>query len=217
MKTRQATAIPPLHLRKLLETGENEMLDYKKEVSSEYKIAKTMVSFANHKGGKLLVGVNDNATIHGIAAEEERFMLEKAAGFYCRPEIPIELKEWQVGKKTVLEVNIPKGTEKPYYALGEDGKWWAYIRVKDQSLLASKVVVDVLKRETADHHTTVQFSSKEQALFEYLNKNHKITLPQYCRLVNISRRRAIAILVNLISVGVIRVHHTEKPEYYTLS
>ena len=137
MKVKEPEINPPYPIKKLLEQGEGETLDYKKEVNNESKIAKTIVSFANHKGGKLLVGVNDNRTINGIAPEEERFMLEKAAGFFCKPEINIEITEWQIGKKTVLEVDIPKGESKPYYALGEDGKWWAYIRVKDQSLLAS--------------------------------------------------------------------------------
>jgi len=217
MKTREIVAIPPYQIRKLLDKGEDECLDYKKEVNSETKIAKTMVSFANHKGGKLLVGVNDNRTIHGIAAEEERYILEKAAAFFCKPEIPINITEWQVGKKTVLEVDIPRGTDKPYYALGDDGKWWAYIRVKDESLLASKVVLDVLKREGAGEHTLVTYSSKEKALMEHLSEHGKITLTQFCKLVNISRRRATGILVNLISIGVIRAHHTEKTEFYTLS
>ncbi len=217
MKTKEIASIPPLQVRKLLDKGEGECLDYKKEVSNESKIAKTMVSFANHKGGKLLIGVNDNRTINGISAEEEKFMLEKAAGFYCRPEITISIREWQVGKKTVLEVDIPRGDNKPYFALGEDGKWWAYIRVNDESLLASKVVLDVLKREGSGAQTLISFSSKEKALMEYLSEHRKITLPQFTKLVNISRRRATIILVNMISIGVIRAHNTEKTEFYTLS
>jgi len=217
MKIKEEPAKPPRQIQLLLDQGEHEQLDYKKEVTSEHKIAKTMVSFANYKGGKLLIGVNDNRTIQGISTEEERFMLEKAAGFFCKPEIEITIKEWRIGKKNVLEVDIPKGEHKPYFALGDDGKWWAYIRVKDQSLLASKVVLDVLRREGNDSHTTVEYTSKEQALMSHLNKHHKITIKEFCHLVNISRRRATMILVNLISVGVIRVHHTEQPEYYTLS
>jgi predicted HTH transcriptional regulator len=191
------------------------MLDFKKEVSSEIKIAKTMVSFANHKGGRLLVGVNDNGTIHGVIAEEEIYMLERAASFFCKPAIELNITEWTIGKKVVLEVRIEDGTDKPYYALGEDNRWWAYIRVGDQSLLASRIVLDVLKKGTDD--SVVTFTSKEKALLEYLQTHRKITLNQYCRLVNISRRRASVILVSLIRMGVIREHQTEKPEYYTLS
>ncbi len=217
MKEKINVPKPPPALQKLLEKGEGECLDYKQEVSSEHKIAKTMVSFANHKGGKLLVGVTDSGTVNGISAEEEKFMLEKASGFFCKPEINIEIKEWNVGKKSVLEVTIPKGETKPYFALGEDGKWWAYIRVKDQSLLASKVVLDVLKRENNNHQTLIQYTSKEQALLTYLSANEKITLEKFCSLVNISRRRATQILVNLISVGAVRAHNTEATEFYTLS
>lgn len=217
MKAREIDAKPPARIRMMLEAGEGESLDYKKEVSSESKIAKTMVSFANHKGGKLLIGVNDNRTIQGVAAEEERFMLEKAAGFFCKPEIPITIKEWQIGKKTILEVEIPRGDHKPYYALGDDGKWWAYIRVQDQSLLASKVVLDVITRQSDKEGTVIQYSSKEKALLDYLAEHRKVTLKHYCKLLNISRRTATRILVNLISVGVIRVQNTELEEFYTLS
>ncbi|HEX5001311.1 MAG TPA: ATP-binding protein, partial [Bacteroidia bacterium] len=161
MRTIPITEQPPEKLPKRIEQlilqGENEVLDFKKEVTSEIKIAKTIVSFANHKGGRLLIGVNDNKSIHGINAEEELFMLEKAAGFYCRPKIELEIYPWHSGKKTILEVIIPQGTDKPYYSLGDDGKWWVYIRVMDQSLLASKVVVDVLKRGQTG--TMVSFTS----------------------------------------------------------
>jgi predicted HTH transcriptional regulator len=217
MKTKEQAAIPPYEIRKLLEKGEGESLDFKKEISDEHKIAKTIVSFANHKGGKLLIGVNDNRTIEGVVAEEEKYMLDKAAGFLCKPEIEIKIKEWHVGKKTILEVDVPKGTKKPYYALGDDGKWWAYIRFNDQSLLASKVVLDVLRREGVDGNTVIKYSEKEQALLEYLALNPRINLLEYCKLLNISKRRATRILVNLISIGVIRVHQNEKTEFYSLS
>ncbi len=91
-----------------------------------------------------------------------------------------------------------------------------YVRQKDQSLLASKVVVEVLKRKSATHHQVIEFTSKEKALLDYLKENSRITLKEYCKLVNISRWRAQRILVNLISIGVIRVFDFEKPEYYTL-
>ena len=201
----------------LISQGEGEQLDFKKEISSTTRIAKTMVSFANHKGGTLLVGVNDDKTISGVKTEEERFMLEQAATFFCKPEIQLEIQEWHTGKKTILEVVVPQGKDKPYYAKDENGKWWVYIRVKDQSLLASKVVVDVLRRQGSADNTIIEYSSKEKALLDYLSHHHRITVKEYCKLINISRWRAIKIMVNLVSVGVIRTHNTEKTEFYTLS
>lgn len=213
---KQTTNLPP-RLRNLIETGETETLDFKKQITSLHKIAKTIVSFANHKGGIILVGVNDDKTLHGINADEETHMLTQAAAFFCKPEIAISIKQYPVAKKTILETVIPRGTHKPYFALGEDQKWWAHIRVKDQSLLASKVVLDVLKREGNNGHTLIEYTSKEKALLTYLEKNHRITLKEYCKLLNLSRKRATYILVNLISIGVVRVHQTEKVDFYTLS
>lgn len=197
--------------------GENDVLDFKQQITSESKIAKTMVSFANHKGGTLLVGVDDDKRILGIDPEEEKFMLEKAAGFYCRPEIKLVIHVIHHKKVNFLEVIVPEGKEKPYYAKDDNGKWWVHIRVKDQSLLASKVVVDVLKRQHNGADMAVPFTSKEKALLEYLNENDRITLKQYRKMLNLSARRATRIMVNLVSIGAIRMHCTEKTDYYTLS
>jgi predicted HTH transcriptional regulator len=116
----------------------------------------------------------------------------------------------------VLEAIVPNGEDKPYYAKDENEKWWAYVRVRDQSILASKIVLDVMRKNLAAENTLIEYSSKEQALFQYLKENHRITLKQYCKLLNISRWRAQRILVNLISAGIIRIHDIEKEEFYTL-
>jgi predicted transcriptional regulator len=50
---------------------------------------------------------------------------------------------------------------------------------------------------------------------EYLDQHERITVKQYCELLNMGRRRAQRILVNLVLSGVIRVHNTEKEEFYT--
>ncbi len=203
-------------IQNLIAQGEGSMLDFKKEISSVHRIAKTIVSFANHHGGTLLVGVNDDGSISGVKVEEEKFMLEKAAHEFCDPPIYLDIHEWHMGKKTILEVVIPECDQKPCYAIDEEGKKWVYVRQDDQSLLASKVTVDVLKRRSSSARTLIQYTSKEKALLDYLSEHKRITLKEFCKLVNISRWRATRILVNLVSVGVIRVHQIEKPEFFTL-
>ena len=204
-------------IKKYLIDGEGETLDYKQEISSASKIAKTMVSFANHKGGVLLVGVRDNRSIAGIRSEDEKYMLDLAASFYCKPEIELELEEHNIGGKVILECTVPEGELKPYSAKGEDGKWWVHIRNKDKSLLASKIVVDVLKRQSSNKGTLIKYGKNEEALLKYLEDNDRITLQQFRKMVNISKWRASKILVNLISAGVIINHTYEKTEFYTLS
>ncbi|MBU3661787.1 MAG: ATP-binding protein [Bacteroidetes bacterium] len=205
----------PLLLR--IANGENEVLDFKKTISSASKIAKTMSAFANHKGGTLLVGVNDNKTISGVRSEEEKYMLEMAAEFYVKPKINLTITEWEFGGKVVLEAIIAEGLDKPYYAKDEDGKWWAHIRVKDQSLLASKIVVDVLKRNSGKGQNVIQYTDLERSALKYLEATEKVALKDLCKHLNISRWRGQKMLVALVSAGVVRSHTTEKTEYFTLS
>jgi predicted HTH transcriptional regulator len=207
-----------MNIKRLILEGEGVQLDFKKSITNLHKIAKAMVAFANNKGGKLLVGVMDDGSIKGVKSEEEeKFMLIKAATFFCKPEIRPHFSEYTVDGAVVLVAGIDESIEKPHYALDEDGKWWVYIRIKDKSVLASKIVVDVLKRETKGDNVLIEFSSKEKALLEYLNSNERITLQEFCSLINSSKRSASRILVNLVLSGIIRVHSTEKTEFYTAS
>jgi predicted HTH transcriptional regulator len=207
-----------MNLRRQILEGEGVSLDFKKTITSCEKIAKTMVSFANNIGGRLLIGVLDDGTIKGVKSEdEERYMITKAAHFFTRPALEPIFEEVYYDDKLVLVVDIPESTDKPHYALAEDGKWWVYIRVKDKSVLASKIVVDVLKQSASNHGVLIEYSSKEKALLEHLDKTERINVKQFCELLNIGRRRAQRILVNLVLTGVIRVHTTEKEEFYTAS
>jgi predicted HTH transcriptional regulator len=207
-----------MNIKKLILEGEGQCLDFKKRITNCEKIAKTMVSFANNKGGRLLVGVSDDGTISGLKSEEEdRYMLNQAANLFCKPTLEPIFEEIYVDDKLVLVVEIKESTSKPHYAMGEDKKWWVYIRVKDKSILASKIVVDVLKRGNNEHGVFLEYSSKEKALLEYLESNVRITSREFSQLLNLSRRTTHKILVNLVLSGVIKVHTSEKEEYFTAS
>ncbi len=207
-----------MNIRKLIFEGEGADLDFKKTITSCEKIAKTLVAFANNKGGKLLVGIRDDGTINGLKSEEEeKYMLTRAAQSFCKPALDVLFEEVYIDDKVVLVAEIKESITKPHYALSEDKKWWAYIRVKDKSLLASKVVVEVLKRSNNAQGVLIEYTSKEKGLLEYLDSHERITTTEYSKLMNISRRSSQRILVNLVLSGIIRLHTTEKEEYYTAS
>jgi len=205
-----------MNIKKLIFEGEGVTLDFKKTITSCEKIARTMVAFANNKGGKLLIGVADDGTIKGVKSEdEERYMITKAAQFFARPALEPIFEEVYVDDKLVLVVEIKESDLKPHYSLAEDGKWWVYVRVKDKSVLASKIVVDVLKRAADDKGILIEYSANEKALLEYLDKRERINIKEYCDLLKLTRRNAQRILVNMVLSGVIRIHTSEKEEYYT--
>src|SRR6201747_3326530 len=180
-----------MNIKKLIFEGEGVTLDFKKTITSCEKIARPMSSFANNKGGRLLIGVADDGTIKGVKSEdEERYMITKAAQLFAKPALEPIFEEIYIDDKLVLVVEIKESNTKPHYALAEDGKWWVYVRVKDKSVLASKIVVDVLKRAADDKGVLIEYSTKEKALLEYLDKMERINIQEYCDLLKLSRRNA---------------------------
>ena len=207
-----------MNIRKLILQGEGTTLDFKKTITSNEKIAKSLVAFANNKGGQLLIGVADNGNIVGVKSEdEERYMITKSAHQFCKPAIEPEFEEIYMDDKLVLLVNIPKSDMKPHYALDENKKWWVYFRVNDKSILASKIIVDVIKRSNDPADQLIPYTNDEKKLFEYLNQEGRITLKQFTKITRSSNKKAQKILVNLIISGVIKPHTSEKEEYFTIT
>lgn len=204
------------NVKKLIFEGEGVTVDFKKTITSCEKIARTMVSFANNKGGKLLIGVADDGTIKGVKSEdEEKYMITKAAHLFSRPALEPTFEEIYFDDKLVLVVDTPASELKPHYALAEDGKWWAYVRVKDKSVLASKIVLEVLKRSSNDQGVLIEYSENESTLLGHLEKAGRITIKECSELLKVGRRRAQNVLVDLILSGLIKINTTEKEEYYT--
>lgn len=204
------------NVKKLIFEGEGVTVDFKKTITSCEKIARTMVSFANNKGGKLLIGVADDGTIKGVKSEdEEKYMITKAAHLFSRPALEPTFEEIYFDDKLVLVVDTPASELKPHYALAEDGKWWAYVRVKDKSVLASKIVLEVLKRSSNNQGVLIEYSENESTLLGHLEKAGRITIKECSELLKVGRRRAQNVLVDLILSGLIKINTTEKEEYYT--
>lgn len=207
-----------MNIKRLILEGENVNIDFKKTISNCEKIAKTLVAFANNKGGKLLIGVADDGTIKGVKSEEEeKYMINKAAHQFCKPAIEPNFEEYTVDDKLVLVAEIPKSDLKPHYALDDQGQWWVYFRVQDKSVLASKILIDVLKQDDQKVGTLIQYSDQEKALLSYLDIHGRITLKEFSKLTRSAYKKAQKIIVNLILSGIILPHITEKGEYYILA
>ncbi len=205
-----------MNIKRLILEGENVSLDFKKTISNAEKIAKTLVAFANNRGGKLLIGVADDGAIKGVKAEdEEKYMINKAAHSFCKPAIEPKFEEVYVDDKIVLVVDIPQSDLKPHYAMDEHKKWWVYFRVKDKSVLASKIIVDVLKESNNDNGTLISYTEYEQKLLTYLAEHGRITLKEYSKLIKSAHKKAQKIIVSLILTGVLLPHTSEKEEYFT--
>lgn len=210
-------------LERLIYKGENEKVDFKQTISDPYKIAKTISSFANTKGGKILVGVRDDKTIVGIDPEEEKYVLDTAADFYCSPPIRLSYEEFEdeEEEKTVLIVSIKESKQKPHQVRDENHQHLVYIRQRDKSIPASKQMITLMQKGSLPAspsaiHILKGAGFNEKKLLDFLQKHEKITEKQFMQIVNISKRRAHRLLTELTIKGAIRMHDHEKENYYTL-
>ena len=129
-------------IKKVIAQQEGLRLDFKQNLSSQAKIAKTIVAFANTAGGTIVVGISDRGKLIGIDIEEEKFMVEEAVKKYCIPTVEFtfeiyEIDYWEEEKlpeeKYLLFIQIPKSNAAPHFVNNDDGKLIYYIRSNDQS------------------------------------------------------------------------------------
>lgn len=105
----------PDQLLTLLQTGENSLVEFKAAAVHPDSLAKTIVAFANMKGGQILVGIEDDGTITGVKAIPE--LMDRVIQI-CRnniqpPLIPqLITVPWQ--GQQVLVIEVDKGLHKPY-------------------------------------------------------------------------------------------------------
>ena len=139
----------------------------------------------------------------------------KAAHQFCKPAIEPEFEEVYVDNKLVLVAKIAQSDTKPHYAMDENKKWWVYFRVKDKSILASKIIVDVLKESNNETGQLISYSEQEKKLLVYLEEHGRITLKEFSKLTRSAYKKAQKIIVSLILTGVLLPHTSEKEEYFT--
>lgn len=72
----------------LIEEGEGFQVEFKRRISSPEKIARTIISLANTKGGHILFGVDDDGSIVGVESEKSEVeLIEIAAKDFIDPPI----------------------------------------------------------------------------------------------------------------------------------
>ena len=205
-------------IKEIIRNGENSQVEFKKTLPQLEKIAKTLVAFANTKGGTLLIGIQDDKYVIGVADPfEERFVLEQAIQHHTEPPVPVEISEEEIYGKTVMVVAVPESNTKPHKALTKEGEWITYIRSGDQCMVATPLVSRSLQmeKEGRDERTSKSITRNEQALFGFLERQKRITLKDYAKLINVSKRRAYKILIDLTLNGKLFMHDLERTIFFT--
>ena len=191
------------YVHSLIAEGEHVHQDFKFEISDARKIAKTLSAFANTEGGRLLIGVKDNGRVAGVRSDEERYMIEAAARLYCVPQVECRMRTYQVDGRSVLVAAVDESDHKPVYAKDEDGRKWAYVRIKDENILATPVHLRIWQQSGNPQGELMEVTGREQLLLRLMEENESLSLSKYCRLAHVPRRAAEHLLAKLVRYGIV--------------
>ena len=190
-------------IKKWINEGEGSKLDFKLDISSPSKIARTIVAFANGHGGKIVVGVEDNGRIIGTYPDGEEFTLEKAAREFCDLPIPLEFERYETDGKMLLIATVAESNEKPHYAIDKKGRRKLYVRIADECVVPGGLIANTIK--SGDLNLPLrdlrQYDLLKREIAGYLYDYGKLTISDYMRLRNRSERSARRSLLDLLLDG----------------
>lgn len=197
--------------------GEHLMQDFKFRIDDQKKIARTLCAFTNTEGGRLLIGVKDNGKIAGVDPQEEFFMIEGAAGLFCKPEVLFKSVVHQVDHKLVLEVVVEKDSEIIHSAQDDDGKWRAYMRFGDETIVVNKIIERVWKQKRSPLSKPEKFDEEELNFLKVINEQQPVSISKLYRTANLSLKRINQLLVLFICWGLVSFELGNDGVLYSLS
>jgi ATP-dependent DNA helicase RecG len=128
--------------------SESALLEFKREVPKNEQIIKTIIGFCNQKGGKLILGIDDDRRVVGLPQDEINKLLESLDhSIYeaCYPPIIPQLSTQIFGNKTVLIIAVSSGMSKPYFRKSEGMEKGTYIRIGRSTVHATPDIIEELK------------------------------------------------------------------------
>ena len=144
------------NLHKLIAQGENEKLEFKSSFNTE--VVETLTAFANTKGGKVLIGINDA----GKAISSFSFNKETIPGWVneiktkTSPSIIPEVEIIEIQNKKIVIFSMQEYPIKP---ISVRGKYFKRVANSNHLLSTSEVVNMHLQsfNTSWDYHTNNQF------------------------------------------------------------
>lgn len=115
-----------IELIELIGRGEDSRTQFKQTITNPESLAGDLVAFSNSKGGRIVIGVNDQGAVIGLSANDIRRinqLLSNTATNLVRPSINPETENVSVGGQLIMVITVAEGISKPYS--DNNGVFWA--------------------------------------------------------------------------------------------
>ena len=100
-----------------IDGGEDEHTEFKQDLDKDgMEFLESVISFANTKGGRILLGVSDDGKVVGTVGDFDK-MDKRIRGMVnnrCKPNVAIKIEQVDLGGTPVIVVHVEEGKDKPY-------------------------------------------------------------------------------------------------------
>ena len=154
---------------------ESDVLEFKREINDG--LIKDIIAFCNTNGGTLIVGYDDNGTLHGVSnVRKELDRLSNMIHDTIEPDISflISSKIRQENDKDIIIVEVLQGTSKPYYIKSKGmTSSGVFVRLGATSQPATKDSIRDIIIESVGITFEKNLSAEQELTFKYAEKTFK--------------------------------------------
>ncbi len=114
-----------IELIQLIDHGEDSRTQFKQTITNPESFAGDLVAFSNSKGGRILIGVNDQGQVIGVSTADIRRinqLISNSATNLVHPSINPDTENIPIGGQLVMVVTVSEGISKPYS--DNNGVFW---------------------------------------------------------------------------------------------
>ena len=199
-------------LQSCMEHGEGTRLEFKRRLPREERAARTLVAFANTRGGLLLVGITDRGQVHGVHHPEEVCAaLERIAHEWVEPPLELELQVLEVEGPPVVACSVPWTKGHPRALRAPQGELQHLVRVGSSNRPADGPTLRALQLAKRKTRGLAPF---ERAVLDWVaaqvrgsrHPGGTATVARFAKGANVSEARARRAFVKLESLGLLVGH-----------
>jgi ATP-dependent DNA helicase RecG len=148
---------------------ESEVLELKSVFTED--LPREIVAFANTKGGKLIIGIDDDGNCVGV--DDSKILCEKLSsiiGDVIAPDLRslVSIEVEQIGQKDIVIVNVLKGVYMPYYLKNKGLKPnGVFTRLGNTTVPASEITIRNMLIESDGNRYEIRRSFKQDLQFDF--------------------------------------------------
>ncbi len=158
-----------MKINEILASGESDKVEFKESLAEIKEILKTIVAFANTKGGVILIGVKDDGTVKGIKVGRRSInKLLNEIKNKIKPLILPKIEIIKIEGKDVILIEVSEGINKPFSL---KGRIYKRINSRNEQLSIEeieKMILEKYKELSRFELSKVNYQIDKRAIKEFV-------------------------------------------------